>query len=344
MINSVKSKRTVIGNPYWCTICTEAHSYKNRDDWKKHEKEHETKFVCLRTGPIDATEGEARCVFCGILRPDKEHLEKRNIRSCTSEPNGTKAFKRRYDIIAHMEQIHGALDGKMLAEKWRCSTTKQAWSCGFCICYFPTFSDRLKHLDEDHFKHGQVQGWSLTNVIHGLLLQPGVREAWQKPVESLCLASSGFSWTLTGGKDLQEKLELGPTAQRTTKNLAQAAYDSADHDWASLSCVGPFVTPLSYDGVFAAEPGPSSFHQQGVMLSQVETRPQRATSTNASSLLSTTSGAEMTSNTLDLDLHYPTDFPQPKSSRDSSFDFFSEVSYAEAMDADGELALTCSAI
>ena len=156
--NAVKSRITDIGNPYWCTICTEAHSYKNRDDWKKHEKEHETKFVCLRTGPIDATEGEARCVFCNILRPDKEHLEKHNIRSCTSEPNGTKSFKRRYDIIAHVEQIHGALDGKMLAEKWRCSTTKQAWSCGFCICYFPTFSDRLKHLDKDHFTgHRQVQ-------------------------------------------------------------------------------------------------------------------------------------------------------------------------------------------
>ena len=336
---------TNIGNRYWCTICTEAHSYKNRDDWKKHEKEHETKFVCLRTGPIDAIEGESRCVFCGILRPDKEHLEKHNIRSCTSETKGTKSFKRRYDIIAHVEQAHGALDGKKLAEKWRCSETKQAWSCGFCVYYFPTFSDRLKHLDKEHFtERQQVHDWSLTNVIHGLLLQPGVREAWQKLVDLLCLASTGFSWTPTAGKDLQYKLEIRPIAERTTDNLAQLAYDSAVYDWASLSCVGPSVTPDFCESLFAAGPDPPNFHPQNIMLPQVEVQQQQPAVITTSSFAAVTSGAEAIGNPLHPDLHYPTDLLQPKSSPQLAFDFFSEVSCAEATDADGELTLITSGI
>ncbi len=301
--------------------------------------------MCLRTGPIDAIKGEPRCVFCGILSPDKEYLEKHNIRSCTSETNGTKSFKRRYDIIAHVEQAHGALDGKKLAEKWRCSETKKAWSCGFCVFYFPTFSERLKHLDKEHFtKHQHVHDWSLTNVIHGLLLQPGVREAWQKLVDLLCLASSGFSWTPTAGKDLQYKLEIGPTAERTTDTLAQLAYDSAVHDWASLGCVGHSVTPNICDSLFAAGPGPSNFHPQGIMLPQVEVRQQQTTLTTAASFEAATSGAEAIGNPLHPDLHYPNDLPQPQFSPQLAFDFFSEVSCAEATDADGELTLICSGI
>ena len=296
--------------------------------------------MCLRTGPIDVIEGEPRCVFCGTISPDKEHLEKHNIRSCTSKTNDTKSFKRRYDIIAHVEQVHGALDGKELAEKWRCSAAKQAWSCGFCICYFTTFSDRLKHLDKEHFtEHRQIQDWSLTNVIHGLLLQPGVGEAWQKLVDSLCLASSGFNWTLTGGKDLQYKLEIGPTAERTAEYLAQAAYDSANDDWASLDCVGSSVTPNLCNSLFPADPEPPSFHQQGVMLSQVEVRQQQYASTNACSFEAVASGAEPNGNPLNLDLHYPTDLSQPKFSPQLSLNFFSGASYAEMTDVDDELGL-----
>lgn len=114
-------------NRFWCTLCTSLHSYKNSDDWKKHEKEHDTKFFCLLRGPVEVVKGGAECCFCGALNPDNDHLETHNVGACVAA--GPPSFKRRYDMISHLEHDHRVSDGKALAEKWKYTPLKQAWSC-----------------------------------------------------------------------------------------------------------------------------------------------------------------------------------------------------------------------
>ena len=123
---------------------------------------------------------------CDALNPDEQHLETHNIRVYLMALNGPPSFKRRFHIITHLKQGHGAADSKGLAERWHCTTFKRFWSCEFCICCFPTLADRLRHIDKEHFtRHDSIGDWSPTKVICGLLSQPDVNKAWQRLVDSL---------------------------------------------------------------------------------------------------------------------------------------------------------------
>lgn len=212
---------------YWCTVCSN-HSYQNSDDWKKHEKEHEIKYVCMLKGLFEPTKDGRRCILCGALNQADSHYLKHNTALCP-EAADRPLFKRRYGMVAHLKEAHDVPSGGIIADKWRCKSSKESWSCGFCIQLFPSLQGRLKHIGTKHFEKGQsINDWDFTKVILGLLLQPEIQEAWQnldpfRPPET--------KWNKLGNEDLQYRLEMGLTDKETPQSLAKAAYDSAEYDW-----------------------------------------------------------------------------------------------------------------
>ncbi len=217
---------------YWCTVCGDR-SYQNSDDWKKHEKEHEAEYVCLLKGPFEITANGRRCVLCGAINQDDSHLLAHDIAPCVKAAD-RPSYKRRYEMVRHLEDVHHiTAGGKLIANKWRCESFKKAWSCGFCIELFLSRQLYLKHIGTKHFEKGQsIHDWDFTKVILGLLLQPGIQEAWQRldpfrPPES--------RWNKLGNEDLQNRLEMGLTDKETPQSLARAAYDNAEFDWSATN-------------------------------------------------------------------------------------------------------------
>ena len=205
--NSTRSNKA--DNHYWCTVCEEPNSYKDSGNWKKHEKEHETIFVC---GLDDAAES-----------------------SRAGQSHASKPFtcKRRDIMVNHLNRSHGILDtqrGRDLADQWRHTMKKQAWSCGFCIGLFSTFQDRLKHIDTLHFKrHQSIHEWDLNKVIIGLLQQPKMDKTWKTRTASLphWVHPEDLAWDRAIAKDLRTTLEIGPSDDHHAKTLADAAYSAS---------------------------------------------------------------------------------------------------------------------
>ena len=194
------------GNHYWCTVCENPNSYKDSGNWKKHEKGHETVFVC---GLDDAVEDGwiGRCPF-----PKQFSCKRRDI------------------MVNHLSKSHGisAVQGRGLADKWRISDKKQAWSCGFCVKFFNNFQDRLKHIDVEHFKKFEIiQDWDPNKVIHGLLLQPKMENAWKKRTSLLPWeCPEDIVWAESFAKDMRTQLETGPSDESDADRLADAAYSA----------------------------------------------------------------------------------------------------------------------
>ena len=216
---------------YWCTVCGNR-SYQNSDDWKKHEKEHEIKYVCMLNGLLEPTDDAQKCVLCGVLNPADSHQLAHIIAPCLEAPD-RPSFKRRYEMVGHLKAAHNISNGGTIADKWLCKSSKKAWSCGFCIRLFPTLKDRLRHVGTEHFEKGQsINDWDITKVIQGLLLQPGIQEAWQHLLNTLDpFRLSEIKWNKLGSKDLQRRLEKGLAGEETPQSLAKGAYDNAEYDW-----------------------------------------------------------------------------------------------------------------
>ena len=219
---------------YWCTICDD-HPFKQSDGWKKHEKEHVFKYVCMHKGLFENTNDGRRCVLCGALNQADSHHSMHNVASCVNATN-RPSFKRRYDMVGHLKEVHDVQDleaGGIIADKWRCGSSKKAWSCGFCINLSHTLQDYHRHVGIEHFEKGQsIKDWEYSKVIQGLLLQPKIHEAWQSLLESLDpFRLTEPNWNKLGSEKLLYKLERGVTDQEDPQSLAKAAYDSAKYDW-----------------------------------------------------------------------------------------------------------------
>ena len=135
-------------------------------------------------------------------------------------------------MVDHLSRDHAKHDktqGRSMAESWRVDSGKQAWSCGFCARLFSAFGDRLKHIDNEHFKmHHHIRDWDRHKVILGLLHQPGVKEAWENLLASKFVHdSSGLIWENPALNQLQLLLEMGPSTGQSAASLAAAAYAAA---------------------------------------------------------------------------------------------------------------------
>ena len=180
-------------------------------------------------GPLEETKGGLKCILCGKLNPSEKHLSEHNIRICEQGRPGSFSCKRRTELVKHLEKCHdvqGKAQGEVIADKWKETTKKQAWSCGFCIHLTNTFGDRLKHI-ATHFERGQtLDEWDTTKVIEGLLLQPGMVNVCQTQLvaSSLGCEPPGVIWEKHLVEDLQRDLEVGPSDTKHAVALAKAAY------------------------------------------------------------------------------------------------------------------------
>ena len=195
-------------NHYWCTVCEDLKSFKDSGGWKKHEKEHETIFIC---GLGDTAE---------------------NSTASQSHASNPYTCKRRDMMVNHLSKLHGiseAHHGRDLADQLQHTVEKQAWSCGFCIHLLLTFQDRLKHIDIEHFRrHQSILEWDWNKVILGLLQQPKMEKAWKMRTASLppWVHLETLSWDKATAKELRATLEIGPSDEHHANTLANAAYSA----------------------------------------------------------------------------------------------------------------------
>lgn len=148
---------------------------------------------------------------------------------------GSSSYKRRDALVRHLSRLHGIHEvdqGRAKADSWRYSSGRQAWSCGFCVQLFTTFHERLKHIGIEHFdKHQMIEGWDTNKQMMGLLLQPGVKAAWENIMAvyhpwGLPL----LAWNHNDIGDLQLSLEMGPSDGQNAEALAMAVYTTARLD------------------------------------------------------------------------------------------------------------------
>ena len=211
------------------------------------------RYVCMLGGPLEQTEGGSKCVLCGNLNPSEKHLNAHKIHMCGQGVPGSFICKRRADLVGHLKKCHGVpgkAHGEAIADTWKETTKKQAWSCGFCIHLVHTFRDRLKHI-ATHFERGQtLEDWDTTNVIEGLLSQPRMIDAWKIQLSfSLGWEPPTLTWNKHAIKDLQHDLEVGPSDTKHAVALAKAAYEACQStsDLANVDnslAFGPFFGAL----------------------------------------------------------------------------------------------------
>ncbi len=219
------SRLEEVEHTHWCTYGEHTDPLTTCDGWKRHEKEHEILYVCMPDGLVEHNESGPCCALCGADNPSPVHLDVHQASTCTEGAKVTRT--RKSNLAKHLMSSHGILyeDATERAQRWRCKPDKKAFACGFCIKFFSTLTDRLNHIDREHWSQGEnMKSWSLTTLIRGLLLQPGVSDAWQYLLTTLepSLPESSFTWELPTAEGLQLRLEL---CDETPQQLALAAFE-----------------------------------------------------------------------------------------------------------------------
>ena len=214
---------------HWCFVCENPRKFTTCDGWKRHMKEHETRYRCMPQGHEFYTAHGPECVLCGLLNPDERHYNSHKILPCFNRTLVARSYTRKSHLINHLK-THGISDGSALAEEWRDTLDKKYFSCGFCIACFPSHMDQLNHIDSAHYKkHQHISEWDSSRVILGLLLQPGVQESWRAILAvHPQFNASGFRWSLTAAKSLQLRLEK---SEEIANDLALAAFNESTCDW-----------------------------------------------------------------------------------------------------------------
>ena len=228
LINENAATPPVIGaHTHWCFICESPRKFATCDGWKRHMKEHETRYPCMPQGCEMHTVQGPTCVLCGLLDPEKQHYDSHKILPCSNKGLNARSYTRKCHLINHLKS-HGVADGSALAERWRSTVTKKFFSCGFCIACFHTHTDQLNHIDSAHYKmHQHISEWNADRIIVGLLLQPGVQKAWRQILTSHAPCNEmGFHWNSIRVKGLQLRLEK---SEEPSDILALAAFNESTY-------------------------------------------------------------------------------------------------------------------
>ena len=214
---------------HWCFICESHRVFATCDGWKRHMKEHETRYPCMPHGCERYTVHGPECVLCGALNPDERHYNSHKIQPCSNKTLVARSYTRKSHLISHLKN-HGISDGSTLAEEWRDTLSKKYFSCGFCIACFHSHTDQLNHIDSAHYKnHQHISEWDSNNAVLGLLLQPGVQESWQNILKvHPRYNNSSFRWHPAAVKRLQLRLEK---REEPVDGLALAAFNEGTYDW-----------------------------------------------------------------------------------------------------------------
>lgn len=183
--------------------------FKRKFDWKRHEDEfHERykKYPCP----------DCNRVFWGANTFNQHHKSRHNCKTC---PHADKVIKY--------------------------SRKKRAWACGFCAAFLPSMDRYIDHIGL-HYESGRTRAhWYHSNVIYGLLHQPGVNAAWRSIIGSRFShipkdeqprygwdpkttgRKQGFLENETAG-NLQDLLEFFNPTKDDPAHVAQQAFDLAE--------------------------------------------------------------------------------------------------------------------
>ncbi|KAL6722093.1 hypothetical protein ACLMJK_001199 [Lecanora helva] len=234
-----------LGHTHWCYECGK--TVDSCDGWKRHMKEHETYFPCMPFGPIEYHEDVPSCALCGLHNPKRDHLASHRVAPCWGGSKAPTRKSRKSLLVNHLAS-HGVHDtaASDLAENWQVKRGKQAFSCGFCVQYFPTITEQLNHIDNEHYKKGHDKlSWSISTVIQGLLHQPKVHKYWRRLLASdTQLNEASFQWAPETAETLQAKLELGHESGSDLALTAFGSHNRADH---SASVTLPILQHMAVD-------------------------------------------------------------------------------------------------
>ena len=206
---------------HWCHTCEHPKGIDTCDGYKRHMREHETIYHCIPNGPVKPTEIGTECYFCGASNPDQPHLDTHDVSKCYGQYANRQSYTRKVNLSKHIKDIHKTSEDRAstLAKAWgdRHKNKRKFFSCGFCTCHFPTLKEQISHLDGKHWsQHQKLKEWDDNKVILGLLLQPGVKDAWH---QLLILANidpafhpefnPAPQWLPSVVKQVQPQLEVG---------------------------------------------------------------------------------------------------------------------------------------
>ena len=245
------TQSSATGHSHWCFICRSPRVITTCDGWKRHMKEHETRYRCMPRGPIEYTEDGATCAFCGLRDPCQSHCDSHKVFPCANKSLDVRSYTRKPHFITHLNS-HRVPNGAELADHWKITSDKKHFSCGFCISHFNSLIEQLNHIDVVHYRlFHDVQDWDSNKVIRGLLLQNGVSESWRRILASQSgLMESRLCWDVSVIKDLQVRLEMGNEPADALAELAfnKSKYKSSQHGESGTVD----ATGLLHDGDIAA--------------------------------------------------------------------------------------------
>ena len=246
--------------PFFCTRCSHYRPFKNLSDWKRHEREHETTYICMLGGVVEwsAIRESFVCIICGSPDRNEEHFKAHNVNPCARQAPESYSNTRRDKMVNHLSiqhKVHDRNQAQAIADKWRFKSGKQVWSCGFCVMIFTDFEDRLTHVSIQHFQNHQERSeWTATNVIRGLLRQPGVAAAWERiMINAYGWDCPDIAWVNGTIDELQDKLEKGQSSSQSAESLAGAAY-VASRFWDGHELVEPALSVTNFNGAAQYQP------------------------------------------------------------------------------------------
>lgn len=196
--------------------------FKRKFDWKRHEDEfHERykKYPCP----------DCNRVFWGANTFNQHHKTRHNCKTC---PHADKVIKY--------------------------TRKKRAWACGFCAAFLPSMDRYIDHIGL-HYESGRTKAhWYHSNVIYGLLHQPGINAEWKNIIGSRLShipkdqqprygwdpkttgRKQGFLENETAG-NLQDLLEFFNPTKDDPAQVAQLAFDFAER-------TPPNQVPSNFEG------------------------------------------------------------------------------------------------
>ena len=218
----------------WCFICENpTHPFKTADGFKRHLREHFTRYYCILQEPLVVKEDGPRCASCNIRNPDPIHLN-----THSNECVGRK-FTRKCLLIHHLKTKHNVHDGSKLASYSEHSVNLKYFACGFCVFPSDSLITLANHVDAHHYKFSQhIRHWDNDKVVRGLLSQPVVVEYWQAIVASNPPLQEPWLRRLpTLVNQLKHRLEMSRKPAETLRNAAIDASNCRSNSYGYLEPV-----------------------------------------------------------------------------------------------------------
>ena len=190
--NASSSYASTLSHSHGCPYCDVKRKIGTCDGWKRHMKEHETRYPCRH---CDGTTGRGR------------------------------SYTRKPSLVQHLQNAHNIHNGGPLAEEWRVNFGRKYFGCGFCISLFDCLSNQLNHIEVEHFRQSKdIEEWDINNVVRGLIQQPGIQLAWENIPQGPIFAPQNLIWAPSVAEDLQSKLS---SSKKSAGELAEEVKSQA---------------------------------------------------------------------------------------------------------------------